>query len=102
MGNFRRPDFGIQKSVRYMARSITSNASRAVRTTYGRQLAQQWRDLGTLNALDDDRKDWLHRQLVIECVNLWNHAGESLEGACPGAYGIVTLVSLSHEERAAA
>ena len=67
-----------------------------------KELARQWRDLGTLDVLDDDRKDWLHRQLVIECVNLWNHAGDSLEVACPGAYGIITLVSLSHEGRTAA
>lgn len=65
------------------------------RTT--KELARQWRDLDSLDALDDDRKDWLHRQLVIECVNLWNHAGDNLEGACPGPYGIITLVSLSHE-----
>jgi len=67
-----------------------------------KELARQWRDLGKLDALDEDRKDWLHRQLVIECVNLWNHAGDSLEAACPGAYGIITLVSLSPEGRAAA
>jgi hypothetical protein len=67
-----------------------------------KELARQWRDLGDLDALDDDRKDWLHRQLIIECVNLWNHAGDSLEAACPSAYGIITLVSLSHEGRTAA
>ena len=67
-----------------------------------KELARQWRDLGNLDALDDDRKNWLHRQLAIECVNLWNHAGGSLEAACPDAYGIITLVSLSHEGRATA
>lgn len=67
-----------------------------------KELARQWRDLGDLDALDDDRKLWLHSQLVIDCVNLWNHAGDSLKVACPGAYGIITLVSLSHEGRTAA
>ena len=66
-----------------------------------KELARQWRDLGALDALDDDRKDWLHRQLVIECVNLWNHAGESLEALCPSSYGILTLVSCSQEGTAA-
>lgn len=67
-----------------------------------KELARQWRDQGNLDVLDDDGKDWLHRQLVIECVNLWNHAGENLKAACPGAYGIITLVTLSYEGTAAA
>jgi hypothetical protein len=66
-----------------------------------KELAQKWRDRGDLDAVVDDRRIWLHNQLVIECVNLWNHTGETLERLCPGAYGILTLVSLSPEGTAA-
>jgi hypothetical protein len=60
-----------------------------------RALARRWRanndsDFGSLV------NSW-HDQLVIECVNLWNHAGQTLEELCPGPFGILVMVTLSPE-----
>jgi hypothetical protein len=60
-------------------------------------LAASWRVRALTENTPPDRRDWFHTQLVIECVSLWNKAGETLKSECPVAYGILTLVALSSE-----
>lgn len=60
-----------------------------------RDVARAWRDAGHLNKLAMDQQEWLRKQLIIECANLWNHAGEALEESCPRAYAIMTLATTS-------
>lgn len=62
-----------------------------------KSLSGAWRDRSVVEHCPADRRDWLHDQLVIECVNLWNHAGEVLKAECPSAYGILSLVTISPE-----
>jgi hypothetical protein len=58
-----------------------------------RALARKWR---AINDRDYSPivKSW-HDQLVIACMYLWDHAGKTLEDLCPGAFGILTMVTLS-------
>jgi hypothetical protein len=60
-----------------------------------RALARKWR---AINERDFGPivKSW-HDQLMIECMNLWNHAGQTLEDRYPGPYGILSLVTMSPE-----
>lgn len=62
-----------------------------------RDVARAWREAGHLNGTPPDKQEWLHKQMVIECVNLWNIAGPMLERCCPRAYAILTLVTISPE-----
>lgn len=62
-----------------------------------RDAARVWREAGHLNGTPPDKQEWLHKQMVIECVNLWNIAGPTLERCCPTAYAIITLVTISPE-----
>ncbi|MGB8517627.1 MAG: hypothetical protein WCD45_07025, partial [Gallionella sp.] len=62
-----------------------------------REVARAWRDEKNIDQLPSDQQTWLRNQMVIECVNLWNHAGETLERSCPKAYAIITLLTW-HEE----
>lgn len=60
-----------------------------------REVARAWREEKNIDQLPGDQQTWLRNQMVIECVNLWNHAGETLERCCPKTYAIITLVTLS-------
>lgn len=62
-----------------------------------RGVARAWREAGHLKSTPPDKQEWLHDQMVIECVNLWNIAGPTLERCCPMAYAIITLVTISPE-----
>ncbi|MHB0986880.1 MAG: hypothetical protein ACYC05_14990 [Sulfuricella sp.] len=62
-----------------------------------RDVASTWREAGHLDRIPSDRQEWLHKQMVIECVNLWNIVGQTLEHRCPRAYAIMTLVTISPE-----
>jgi hypothetical protein len=60
-----------------------------------RALARKWRAINDRD-FGPVVSSW-HDQLIIECVNLWNHAGQTLEDLCPGAFGILAMVTLSPE-----
>jgi hypothetical protein len=60
-----------------------------------RALARKWRAINDRD-FGPVVSSW-HDQLIIECVNLWNHAGQTLEDVCPGAFGILVMVTLSPE-----
>ncbi|TCV81272.1 hypothetical protein [Sulfurirhabdus autotrophica] len=60
-----------------------------------RDVAKEWREVGHLGLLSAEKQAWFHNQMVIECTNLCNLAGETLEKNCPHAFAILTLVSLS-------
>lgn len=62
-----------------------------------RDVAREWREADHIDHLSADKPEWLHKQMVIECVNLWNVAGPTLERCCPKAYAIITLVTISPE-----
>lgn len=66
-------------------------------TTPTRSAAAQARDGKWLDALATDVRATLHKQLVYECVALWNHFGPQLEQDCPGPYKIIDLVVISPE-----
>ncbi len=66
-------------------------------TTPTRTAAAQARAGKWLDVLGADARATLHKQLVYECVALWNHFGRQLEQDCPGPYKIIDLVVISPE-----
>jgi hypothetical protein len=62
-----------------------------------RAVAKTWREAAHLKCLPEKKQQWIHQQLIIECVNLWNHADDVLKEHCPKAFDIITLVTLSPE-----
>jgi hypothetical protein len=62
-----------------------------------RAVAKAWRGASYLAELPDEKQQWIHQQLIIECTNLWNHADDVLSKHCPKAYDIIVLVTLSPE-----
>ena len=60
-----------------------------------RQCASEMRRAGLLDALANDKRQWLHDQAVVECVQLWNALGEELRPSTPQPYGIIELVVVS-------
>ncbi len=65
-----------------------------------RDCANAARSEGWLSAIPAEKQDWLHRQCVIECVNLWNAYGDGFRGDFPRQYGIIELVVVSPEANA--
>jgi len=59
--------------------------------------ASEMRRAGLLDALANDKRQWLHDQAVVECVELWNALGEELRAGSPQAYRIIELVVVSPE-----
>ena len=66
-------------------------------TTPTRSAAAQAREGKWLDSLSTDMRATLHKQLVYECVALWDHFGPKLEQDCPGPYKIIDLVVISPE-----
>lgn len=62
-----------------------------------REIARAWREAGHLDELPADKQEWLHNQMVIECVQLFDKPGPTLERHCPEAYAIIALVTISPE-----
>jgi hypothetical protein len=66
-------------------------------TTPTRSAAAQARNGNWLDVMPVDTRAALHKQLVYECVALWDHFGPQLERDCPGPYKIIDLVVISPE-----
>ncbi len=66
-------------------------------TTPTRTAAAQARNGKWLDVLPADARATLHKQLVYECVALWDHFGPQLEQNFPGPYKIIDLVVISPE-----
>lgn len=62
-----------------------------------RAVAKLWRDANYLAELPDEKQQWIHQQMIIECMTLWNYADDVLTKHCPKAYDIMVLVTLSPE-----
>lgn len=62
-----------------------------------RAIAKSWRESESLKVLSDDKQEWIHQQLMIECSNLWNQADDVLKEYCTNAFDIFSLVTLSPE-----
>jgi hypothetical protein len=62
-----------------------------------RAVAKLWRDAEYLESLPDETQVWIRQQMMIECINLWNHAEDVLMDHCKNAFDIICLVTLSPE-----
>jgi hypothetical protein len=62
---------------------------------HARAVASDWRRRRIFAAIPTDKRQWIQDQMIIECMNLWNHAFDILEIHCPEAFRIVALVSLT-------
>jgi hypothetical protein len=60
-----------------------------------REIARAWREERDIDPLPVSKQKWIYDQIVVECVNLFNHAGDTMAKCCPKAYAILTLVYLS-------